>query len=443
MPLYSRMTAETENHKLGAALTTKEAMLFWVAEFKKEYPDLAGEFFESLETTNAHLLSFLEGSPHVITNTSHHSSFIHAHQYRKFLRLLDVFAEKNKDKILNEQNFDRFKTNLNSTFLASYGSNHLKIRGSDLPSSIYRNFGFRLPKDLLAFQKPINLEIDELVDYAFDTMEAGDIRLDRFSFIGDVDFPTLCRGMVGGKVRAKEVVGSLAKDMIGGTIIACSLSKGFLGFNARGGTAFVKKYDLREVDPGLYGNEICSGAKKGTFFIENIVSDLPVSIRAKGDATILIKCRRRDIKNDDSSRNEYDANIIYYDEIKDVFVRINPKMDGILYAALSSSRSRMYKDLRFINDLAKIKYDFAQMTGGIFVIENTGEAKDIGKGMKGGIIIFDDPAITYEEACKRVAPITDRPGGVVLFLRKYQEVRPGAMWKFGITQKRAEFMEIK
>jgi hypothetical protein len=83
--------------------------------------------------------------------------------------------------------------------------------------------------------------------------------------------------------------------------------------------------------------------------------------------------------------------------------------------------------------------DYKSFYHGIMILKKA-ENPNIGRistGSECGIIIIDDPDLTFEEAKALCVPMDKRKGGIILYLKKWTE-----KGKYGLSRRRAEFVVI-
>ncbi|MCX6809054.1 MAG: hypothetical protein NTW50_05325 [Candidatus Berkelbacteria bacterium] len=193
----------------------------------------------------------------------------------------------------------------------------------------------------------------------------------------------------GGNIIAENHIGSLGEAMWGGTIWCQNL--GFsdeieIGRNAGGGTVLI-------------------GGK-------NVVVDIHDSA-----TRVLVMAENWSSFSDQNFRSFY-----YYDPNSDSFRRREGK--GALSAdvreptthttALPWKQTQRYGLEILTTD--KLPADEWRVNGGFLILKNIGQVTNIGRGMESGVIIIDDPAISLEEAKKRVSG--EKRGGLVFYLDK-------------------------
>jgi len=437
-PLREEFLTKLEYSKLCDALLAREKIENLLGEYFSEFPDLSGDFLGSIMGKN-----FQKLAESIENDTPLHPDNIPV-VYREF-----PATQREFDKVLKQlqrewrsgENTQEFLGRALVLFLAVYGKSKkpIKIKHDQLPPDVSLNFGKYLSGG--------NMEIDRLEIRAFKDMFAGRVKLGEFNQDG-ADYPSFAEKMMGGIIEVDDVSGNVGKEMYGGTIIAKNMHWGNVMTGAKGGTLYLKNYlaEQESKQKMLSGAEICFGMEKGTCFIENV--NLPnFMIGAKEGSTVLIKGNRSSINNS-HRKNAYatfKGEIACYDEEKDEvqFIHSQHKIFNVELGTGSAVNFAVVKFVKWKQGIGKLNISdelkaitFSGMTGGIVFLSGVNDHSKIGKGMKGGILILDDPKIkSVEEAKARVVPANQREGGVILYMKRWTE---GKMFK----KKRVEFVVL-
>jgi hypothetical protein len=415
-----------------------DQMKLAIAEYYELYPNLAADFLRLLQNSQTR-----DGLKEFAKSAALNPAFIEALDDRRQItdkpirqQDYDRLIANLKEKYRTEENFGYLCQEAIRLFLSVYKEGKpIKIKTRDLPALLAKNFGQLFNGG--------NIEVDHIYEEAFNQMFSGHVKLQKLGAKHKL-FPELGAGMHGGFIEAKEVSGGVGKNMAGGTIVVENLDYGTIASKATGGTVFVKNFFLESKDGFMRqgGSEFCFGATAGTFVIENLGLGQIMIGAAKG-ATVLVKAKREKISNDSDNPTYqgYDAVIACYDEEKDKFEFVN-KAHQIDRNNIYDYRGGQQPYLRLkgihelhMRDIGDGINDFSFIYGAIVIVRNVGSCRNIGSGMRNGFIIIDDPKISLEEAKSRVSPISEREGGVVLYLRKWTE---GKVFK----KKKAEFVVI-
>ena len=432
----------------GTLVKQQELVEGKTREFYNEYPDLGQEFMDYVkdDANWGDIVCQANSVTTSLTNTQFFES-IHPAQswdYKMFLIKLVPLLESKGMLSENNRTYDRVIDFVNSAFLSCYPKKEgLVIKQKDLPAVLAnKSFGLKLggnPK----------LHIDHLAGGAFFLMEGGEVYLENYSKSDITEHNFVATAMLGGYLNIEninaELIGQImiGQIMTGGTISIGNLNNGALGTRMEGGTIFVKDYYLGEnLKRGPKGVGVCQNATGGTCVIGNIPGH-QFELQGLDRATILVKSPRNKVGNEKSNR--YNGWLACYDETLDQFESAGAKLP-FCYEDWQSGMPKLAQGC--YEGLHILKFPFRQQDGydwlynGIIVLKQSGDSNKIGRGQRGGAIIIDDDNISFEEACRRVAPRSERPGGIVLYLRKWEEpIRKIGKYGFG-KRKRAEFVEI-
>jgi len=325
-------------------------------------------------------------------------------------------------KYKNEFHVHKFQVLLR-IFLSLYrsGIRPVKIREDDLDLQSNARFGADFSGG--------NLEIDHIEDSKlFLRMRAGRVKIGEvYSKTGWTDIGTSMRG---GLMEIDQATATIGAGIQGGTIVVHALLKGSICPDAQGGTVYVGDYSQAETD----NVELCRGSKNVTCLIGNLATkELKIGSVGKG-ITALIKCKPDRLKK----KSAFGDRIACYDEEKDEIVPICLNMQigtSLLRDFLTHVKFKEGIERMLVHD-SKSDIDFSFLEGGIVFLNETLAVNNLGKGMKGGILILDDPKIkSVEEAKARVVSPQQRIGGVILYMKRWTE---GKMFK----KKRVEFVPI-
>jgi hypothetical protein len=194
---------------------------------------------------------------------------------------------------------------------------------------------------------------------------------------------------------------------------------------------------------------LAAGLSNGTIFIEetgdamcaNRFSDEPVTIYAKkagkysgqhshsDGLTILLDNIPED---EDFSANQAARNVYKYLPAINFYQNQELKLHENFLAS-SESFKNFFKENAglFVVENSSVvpKNSLYEMEGGVLVFRDLVSLENIGKGMKGGIIILEDKNFNFEESAKKVS--SERSGGFVFYRR------------FGKDPSDTELIEIK
>ncbi len=408
-------------------------------EFYKAYPKLEEEFFQKFEQPPydikmfSHLADndtlFNHWEP-IVNKFVRKGYSIQKWNYHHFQMMLGKVIEKN-DLAPTRNTIAA----LNSLFLSLFPSQErFTIKSSELHPSLQREFG--------RFLRGGKIKIDTLKGMsAFREMAGGDIEIEKVSYpeIENEVFVGLGRDQHGGRIRINNAKVDVGQFMHSGTISVNRMAQGRLAQRADGGTIFVKKYLANGLDINKKEMAICWGAVGGTFVIGEIESSArSVVIGSANVATVLVKCKKNQI-NYCPPNGMQSASIAYFDEEKDRIGFVGSphgmkEEDEGGESLITHAMMNWILRIKTPEIARQINYNLLE--GGILILNNVTSLTDIGKGQKGGVILIDDTTLTYEETCQRVS--ADRPGGIVIYLRKWEEKT-----SFLHAKRRAEFMEIK
>ncbi len=438
-----------EKKDLAGLHSVKGKINLEFVQFQDMILPLDSQFFDALEA-DPHALDFLQNKLPSSLKLNNNGCQLYQFQYRRFLKSVEGFIRRNVSRITpNSPEFvEWFRSNLNSAFLQAYQPDHryaFDVKSKDLPRELKEHFG----RNFKGFYwRKGTLAIDELSGSAFEEMEDGDVEIGELkSTIGSEHNSELGKSMTGGSIHIKKAEGNIGYKIHGGTIVVERAENANIAASATGGTIFVKDFDLRptlENVGHLTGAEFCSFSSGGTFIFGKVQGDARYIVGGLG-GTVLIKCKRDQIINKPEQGQRPVGAIMSYDEEKDELVFCSaPQIREEKYFESSPYINSLRTDsgllmLTIPENFTEANFSFLE--NGIVWIKNAGNCQTIGRGMTGGTIVIDDPKISYEEACKSVAPISDRHG-VVLYLKKWTE--PVKIGKITVGKKRrAEFMEIR
>ncbi len=433
-PLDGALDRYKSNVSLGLSLKNKIGNL--ITEYEKIYPALAKDFFQVVEFYSAILKEFFDGNeddtaPYLGREIGEYYNYpLDRANYYQFLRLLSAFLARHK--ITQEWAADY----LNKLFLNNYQTDPkhpLQIRSSILPECLKHNFGLALTN--------INIRIDSLSGNAFEYLSGGRVEIDSFKNTeGKTERSMLGKKMVSGTIRVKNAEGIIGHEMENGTIIIDSLSEGNIAGGGKGGTIYVKSFktDITRIDE----MSICFGASGGTYLVNEIPDQAKIMIGAREKAIVIVRCRKNQIFNNQGSWT-FDGGVAYYDEgldkIEFIDSKYQPQIINNEQEFVLTQADPENPKIGIIPEMWSEDISFESASECVLVIKKI-QGNEVGKGQKGGIIILDDQAITYEEACQRVSK--DRTGGVILYLRKWSEPKKIGKMPIG-NKKKAEFVEIR
>ncbi len=444
-----------ENHALVLAIqksilsqgkSKKETLEKLVTIYENKYPQIDKIFLsafdsESLEKLQEQQIGSLSMPDNIVFKLGEHIAELtklppfNKLKYLQFIRRLKSFIAK------QEITDKKIVSKLNSLFLNLFLDENAEInlKVDELPSILQAEFGLGLNCG--------KIKIDQLYcDRAFNRMQGGHVEVGQI--LGDITNSQIAYEMKGGRlIIGKTNVLAVAQILKSGTLSIGEIENGTFGDSAMGGTAFVG--NIKITATAKVYDHILTAASGGTFIINNVDSPrkIQIDINKKAHATVLIKsARNKIIYNQPLQPHIYSDRIAYYDESSDKFRYLHKgyqiydmEQDTMAYLTARPLENWIYR-VKTQEFARRIQYNLLE--GGILIMNNA-DTFEIGKGQKGGAIIINDPNLTYEEACKRVAPISERLGGIVLYLRKWKEKSPGIGGKIGMSKKRAEFVEIR
>ncbi|MCX6808069.1 MAG: hypothetical protein NTW50_00175 [Candidatus Berkelbacteria bacterium] len=431
--LERKFSLSLSREKQGDTRGFADKIKLLIDEFLTEYPRLDLDFLTAIGMPQTKR-SFVKASVNDIIVDPHSVPVLH------------------RDKSIRQSDFDRLMEYLKGQFSSGEISDAFQIEAIRLFFSIYKQSKkpIRIKFDDLSnysndprchnFGSSLNggnIMIDRLEQFAFLRMLAGDVKLEKFEQNQPDNVPKLAPEMLGGRLEVGEAVGVIGEVMQNGTIIINTLRWGEIAPKASGGTVYVKDFLAKQ---DQLTTEICFGTAGGTFLIENIGFE-QISVRPTLSPTIFLKSKRNRIRNRQPGATSpgESTTIAYYDEEKDKVGFVNPyeTVREVTYFESSPYINSLRIDHGVINFTIPEKFGdnivFSWVEGGVVFVKDAGICRTIGKGMTNGIIIVDDPSVDLEEAKSRVAPKDERPGGVVLYLRKWVE---GKYFK----KKKAEFI---
>jgi len=285
------------------------------------------------------------------------------------------------------------------------------------------------------------VQVDALSGHAFANMAGGEASIDDFGKDMAGLTNILAERMWNGRLNVKRASGEICPFIKGGTVVIEELT-GLTrtGLESEGGTIVIKKLNTKKQTNWNQINLVRVAEPNATIFIggvgeaalENNVGDI--------NGAILFD-RPLDSITIDSVGKIKHGSVAFYNPREDKFrygignEQVKPELKYITdQVALDRFFER--KDIAMIHFWPHFDAlaNYPKMTGRVLVIRNFENQENIGHGMKGGIIVLADKNISLEEAKKRVAPKSERPGGVVLYLRRSRE-------KLGLVVKH-EFVEM-
>jgi formylmethanofuran dehydrogenase subunit C len=442
---------ELSNHK--DSLYFAEQIKLAMVEYRNEFPDLAEDFMDQLDKDK--LYDAMSAYAEMGTYTVNENISVKYPSAKIRQQDFDRLIPRLKSRYGKIENFDLFCGEAIRLFFSVYepGDEPIKIRMEQLPAALLKSFGKfwdggRIEIGYLstegfkeARRGSMNFEGTYYTAEWFTEMKNGSVKLDEMYATNDaVSF--LGSQMEGGYIGADDIEGHVGANMRGGTIVVKSLSGGSIGNNAHGGTVFVKNFcaDKKRPSKKFGGAELFYGSTGGTFIVDNISGE-DLIVGGSKEATVLIKVKRSRIANNPGNGqwDDVDGHIIYYDEEKDKFGKVNEPAGRISHLGYERGFVSGFDMQTGIYSLAMrqsdFESDFSFMKGGIILVKAVGACQNLGEKMKDGCLIIDDPNISLEEARSRVAPRSKRPGGVVLYLKKWTE---GKVFK----KKKAEFVVL-
>lgn len=408
-------------------------------EFEKSFPPLAKDFLKAID--NPIFLEYLAQDDdgtlvHAESGLGNYSNFpIQTWDYRNFLKLLPEFLSK---KQIKDQKWAM--AYLNKLFLQNYNwrssqSHRLSVNFNDLPDLLRTNFGYNLNQG--------KLKIDHLRGDAFMIMNGGDVDVGKFDMVG-TDYSELGKEMTDGTIHIQQLIhGNVGSKIYGGTISVEQMENGHIAPEGRAGTIFVKHHEM-----GNSTNEdavVGFGATGGTYLIGEIPPQKQLMIGVKENATVVVKCKSSQIKNSpkDPPYSGFNGSIICYDEGMDKFVDMGHS-NSIFRSKTSEEQKGWLNTTFYVTYMERgvviLDYELPELLdykffeNGVLVLKNPPQ-KDIGKGMRGGIIIIDNQKITLEECRERISH--ERQHGIILYMRRYKEGK--GLFK----KKKVEFMEVR
>ncbi len=449
--LVSKFDEAVKEKRLNDALELKKQLLF--PEFHEAFPDLVSDFRQAVNQIPRFWLKIYQSPEEIFGNINaipiKHQKPIQSWNYRAFLE--DLKSYLNGNIFGSDENLFKFASNMNSLFLSLYIRHDKPFEIADLPDVFKINFG--------NYFKRGKLKIDNVFGTCFTNMSVCEVEVDKISEVAyahtevctrmqsgimrarEVEATNLCSQMSGGKaILGKVKADDFARGITGGEIIADEVESHKLFYGAMRGNAYIKEL-FHHPDSGL---NIDPWATNMTLFIENInlPNDISHYFASNLKSTILF----RNINSNSFRKNrggrkmasDGDKNKVFYDETTGRFS--NASADEPEKLSLQSSEYLIKEEMRdglFIVDQAPNNtspIDFRLLYGGIVVIQSVQKCRDIGKGMKGGIIVIDDPMIKSEDEARKL--ITgDREGGMIFYLKR--EIVRG---KLGLKKKKTEFV---
>ncbi len=285
----------------------------------------------------------------------------------------------------------------------------------------------------------VNCDLDGTRSFA--EMSGGTVEIESLT---DKNNKTLIASdMDGGRLRIGHAEGSIAWRSSDGVISIDNFYGGSIADSSKDMSIYIKNLQIsRRYDHEtgkILPPEICKESSiRNTVFIENISGDFPAIDALKDEwnrsnNNFLFKVRSKK-EVPDSYKDAY-----IFEESTGNFLHIGQRKkadrDPRFYS-MDEIKKIKEDRLMYIHDTKNEPIDYSEIHGGIAVVKKA-DNLEIGKDMEGGIVIIDDPNLSYEQASDMVSKNNENI--IVLYLRRWKEQKN----RFSLPVKRAEFIEIK